>query len=91
VPRRHAREAGIENGFGAMIIASEPGGPASQSGLLTGDIVVRMDGLAITGVDDLIRMLNGERIGRIVTFDALRRGRLKTFEVTPVERRLSSS
>ncbi len=87
VPRRHAREAEIENAFGAMIIASEPEGPASQSGLLTGDIVVRMDGLNVTGVDDLIRFLNGERIGSVVTIDALRRGKLKTFDVRPIERR----
>ena len=89
MPRRHARDAGIDNDFGAMIIASEPGGPASQSGLLTGDIVVRMDGLPVTGVDDLIRLLNGERIDRAVTIEALRRGRLKTFEVSPTERRVN--
>ena len=87
VPRRLARANGIDNDFGAMLIASEPNGPASNAGLLTGDIIVRMDGVPVTGVDDLIRMLNGERIGRVVTVEALRRGNLKTFEMRPVERR----
>jgi S1-C subfamily serine protease len=51
------------------------------------DIVVRLDGEPVTGVDDLIRRLNAERIGRAVTVDALRRGQLRTFELTPTERR----
>ena len=45
------------------------------------DIVVRLDGEPVTGVDDLIRLLNGERIGRAVTVDVLRRGQLRSFEV----------
>jgi len=50
------------------------------------DTIVRADGVAVTGVDDLIRLLNGERIGRRVTIEALRRGALRTFVVTPTER-----
>ena len=38
------------------------------------------------GVDDLIRILNGERIGRRVAFDVLRRGQLRSFDVMPLER-----
>ncbi len=38
------------------------------------DIVVRLDGEPVTGVDDLIRMLNGDRIGRAVEVDVVRRG-----------------
>ena len=48
---------------------------------------MRADGVAITGVDDLIRLLNGERIGREIAVDVLRRGQLRTFNVTPLERR----
>ena len=40
----------------------------------------------VTGVDDLIRLLNAERIGKRVTIDVLRRGSLRSFEVTPLER-----
>jgi len=86
VPRRHARNAGIENGSGAMIAALEPNGPAALAGLMTLDTIVRADGQAVTGVDDLIRLLNSERIGRKLEIDVLRRGTLRTFEVTPLER-----
>ncbi|HWK95999.1 MAG TPA: trypsin-like peptidase domain-containing protein [Pseudolabrys sp.] len=86
VPRRHARNAEIENRTGAMISGLEQGGPAERAGLMSFDTIVRVDGEAVTGVDDLIRILNGERIGRRVAFDALRRGQLRSFEVTPLER-----
>jgi S1-C subfamily serine protease len=86
VPRRHARNAGIENRSGAMVSGLEQGGPAERAGLMSFDTIVRVDGEAVTGVDDLIRILNGERIGRRVAFDVLRRGQLRSFEVTPLER-----
>ena len=87
VPRRHARAAEIDNAFGAMITACEPDGPADVAGLMSLDIVVRLDGEPVTGVDDLIRRLNAERIGRAVKVDVLRRGQLRSFEVHPTERR----
>jgi S1-C subfamily serine protease len=86
VPRRHARLAGIENASGAMISALEPNGPAATAGLMSYDIIVQADGLPVTGVDDLIRLLNSERIGRSIAIDVLRRGTLRSFEVTPSER-----
>jgi S1-C subfamily serine protease len=86
VPRRHARAAEIDNASGAMITALEPKGPAAQAGLMSLDTIVRADGAPVTGVDDLIRLLNGERIGKRIAIDVLRRGSLKTFEVTPLER-----
>ncbi len=86
VPRRHARAAGIENSSGAMVTGLEPRGPAAFAGLMSLDTIVRADGQAVTGVDDLIRLLNGERIGRAIAIDVLRRGQLRTFEVTPLER-----
>jgi S1-C subfamily serine protease len=86
VPRRHARAAEIDNEMGAMITATDPQGPAAQAGLMSHDIIVRVDGETVSGVDDLIPLLNHERIGRPVAIDVLRRGRLKSVEVTPLER-----
>ena len=79
-PRMRAA-AGIDNAFGAMITACEPDRPGRCAGLMSYDIVVRLDGEPVTGVDDLIRRLNAERIGRAVKIDVLRRGQLRSFEV----------
>jgi S1-C subfamily serine protease len=87
VPRRHARAAEIDNAFGAMITACEPDKPADVAGLMSYDVVVRLDGEPVTGVDDLVRRLNADRIGRAVKIDVLRRGQLRNFEVQPTERR----
>ncbi len=86
VPRRHARAAGIDNASGAMIAALEAQGPAALAGLMSLDIIVRADGEPVTGVDDLIRLLNGERIGKRIAIDVLRRGQLRGFAVKPLER-----
>jgi S1-C subfamily serine protease len=90
VSRRQARAAGIENASGALITALEQQGPGALAGLMTLDTVVRLDGRAITGVDDLIRTLNGERINRPTTIEVLRRGQLRSFDVKPLERPVSA-
>jgi S1-C subfamily serine protease len=87
IPRRHALAADIANVSGAMITSIEAGAPADAAGLMTLDMIVRVDGVTVTGVDDLIRALNADRIDREVAFDVLRRGRLRTFVVQPVERK----
>jgi S1-C subfamily serine protease len=86
ISRRHAHQAGIDNISGAMVIALEQDGPAARAGLMTLDVIVRADGEAVTGVDDLIRLLNHERIGRSLAIDVLRRGLLRSFDVKPPER-----
>src|SRR5262249_7541179 len=83
VPRRFAHAAGIPNVTGAMVTGVEVGGPAHAAGLIRQDIVVGLDGVPITGVDDLIRMLVGERIGRTLTLEYLRGSRLMHAELTP--------
>jgi S1-C subfamily serine protease len=86
VPRRHARAAGIENASGALLTSLEPEGPAALAGLMSLDIAVRAGGVPVTGVDDLIRVLTGDRIGRTISVDVLRRGALRTINVEPSER-----
>src|SRR4029078_11183078 len=66
VPRRHAVAAGIENRMGAMLTGLEQGGPASTAGILSGDVVVQLDGNPVSGVDDLIRLLDRDRINHAV-------------------------
>ena len=87
IPRRLQLAAGIAQSSSATIIASEQGSPANRAGLLTGDMIVRLDGQPVTGADDLIRLLTGERIGRTVEIDVLRLGKPRTFTLVPEERK----
>ena len=44
-----------------MLGSVSPDGPASTGGLLRQDLVVALDGRPVTGVDDLIRLLDADR------------------------------
>ncbi|GIQ73636.1 S1C family serine protease [Bradyrhizobium sp. RD5-C2] len=87
VPRRHAVLAGIENKMGALLMQIEPDSPAARASLLPGDVVIRLDGVEIHGVDDLIRALDHSRIDRTLSLDVLRLGRLRAIDIHPIERK----
>jgi S1-C subfamily serine protease len=89
VPRRFAHAAGLANATGAMVTALAPDGPAAESGLLRQDLIVSLDGEPVTGVDDLIRLLNADRIARKLTVQLLRLGRLREFDMVPRERQFA--
>jgi S1-C subfamily serine protease len=58
---------------GALIASVEDGGPAAAAGLVVGDILVELDGVAISGPDSL-RAALGDRPGKAVTLVVLRGG-----------------
>src|SRR5437763_2237340 len=87
IPRQHAMVAGIDNKMGALLAQIEPDGPAAKAGLLPGDVVIRLDGVEVNGVDDLIRVLDRDRIGRTLEMDVLRLGRLRSVKIYPIERK----
>jgi S1-C subfamily serine protease len=87
IPRRHAVLAGVENKMGALLMQIETDGPAAQAGLLPGDVVIKLDGVDINGVDDLIRVLDRDRIDRTLAMDVLRLGRLRAIDIHPIERK----
>lgn len=87
LPRRFALAAGIDNTAGAMLTGVDQNGPAAAGGLMRDDLVIALDGEEVTGVDDLIRLLNADRIGRGVSFAVIRLGKLRRFEIIPSERK----
>jgi S1-C subfamily serine protease len=90
IPRRHAVLAGVENKMGALVAQIEPDGPAAKAGLLPGDVVIKLDGVDVNGVDDLIRALDRDRIDRTLEMDVLRMGRLRAIDIHPIERKPSA-
>ncbi len=91
VPRRHAIAAGLDNRMGALLTGLEQDGPASRAGLLSGDVVVQLDGKTVAGIDDLIRLLDRDRINRAIEIEVLRLGRVRAFNVTPTERKAKAA
>jgi Trypsin-like serine proteases, typically periplasmic, contain C-terminal PDZ domain len=90
IPRRHAVVAGVDNKMGALLAQIEPDSPAALAALLPGDVVIKLDGVDINGVDDLIRILDRDRIDRTLAMEVLRMGRLRAIDIHPVERKPSA-
>jgi S1-C subfamily serine protease len=79
LPRRIALRLGYEQATGAVVTSVEKGSPADEAGLLTGDIVTAVDGQTIRGADELVRILDADRIGRTIPIDVLRRSEQRRF------------
>jgi S1-C subfamily serine protease len=90
VPRRYAQEFGLENRLGALVTGIEGHSPAAAAGLVTQDIVVKLGGETVAGVDDLVRLLDGSRVDQAVTMTLLRFGKLLELTVRPIERRAAA-
>jgi S1-C subfamily serine protease len=90
VPRRYSQEFRLDNRFGALLTGIERGSPAAVAGLVTQDIVVKLGGETVAGVDDLVRLLDGGRVDRPVAMIVLRFGKLVELTVQPIERPVSA-
>jgi S1-C subfamily serine protease len=86
LPRRARYAAGLAQESAVMVASVEPGSPAERAGLKARDIIVGLDGAPVTGADDFIRMLAGDKIGQTVTIDLIRGGSRETRPVVPEER-----
>jgi S1-C subfamily serine protease len=87
VPPSIQKSAGVSQAYAAWVASVDAGGPAAKAGLVQGDLIVAADGKAITGLDDLLRVLGPGSIGRSIAFDVVRAGRRMTVTVTPKMRK----
>jgi S1-C subfamily serine protease len=86
LPRRLALALGLEQERGVLVAGVSAESPAARAGLVAGDILLRLDGEALAGSDDLVRKLTADRVGRAVRLDLVRHGRLVSVELVPAER-----
>jgi S1-C subfamily serine protease len=55
-----------------LVVGVKPGTPADDAGLLVGDLLLSLDGHALTSPDDLFDLLIGDRVGKSVSAQVLR-------------------
>jgi len=72
VHQRLRRYYGLTQEKGILIIGIEKDSPAKKTGLLEGDILIHVNRQAVSGIDDLHRLLTEESIGRPVALTVLR-------------------
>ena len=70
---------------GMLVLDVAAEGPAAVAGIQPGDVLVAVDGAAITGVDDMHRMLTAERAGQKLPLKLLRRAEVVESVVVPRE------
>ncbi len=67
---------------GLLIVRVERNSPAERAGILVGDVLLSMDGVAISDTDDLQALLTGDRVGRTVPLAITRGGAAQTLSLT---------
>jgi serine protease DegQ len=76
-----------EQDHGLLVLWLEEGGPAANSGLLVGDILVAVGGQPVSDPDNLFAALGSDTVGNTVEVEILRGGRPETVNVTVGERK----
>ena len=87
IPRHIARHADVPQASGIRVMDVQPGTPAEQAGIKSGDLIISIDNETVTGIDDLLRFLDHRRVGISTAVEVLRKGDRRVFSVVPVERR----
>ena len=83
LPPRLARRLGRESGVEVVQVVE--GSPAAEAGLRPEDLIVELDGAAVTDVGDIQRLMVVEKIGAPVPVRVLREGRELVLSLVPSE------
>jgi S1-C subfamily serine protease len=83
LPPKLARELG--RAAGVEIVEVVPGSPAEAAGLRAEDLILAVDRSEVAKVEDVQRLLVGDRIGAPLALDVLRGGRRLELGLVPAE------
>jgi S1-C subfamily serine protease len=84
VSEKQRGAAGTEQAL--LVVDVKPGTPADEAGLFVGDLLLSLDGHALTSPDELFDLLVGDRVGKSVAAKVLRGGALVDVPVTVAPR-----
>ncbi|HYM98973.1 MAG TPA: trypsin-like peptidase domain-containing protein [Aestuariivirgaceae bacterium] len=87
IPRHIARHSDVRQPSGIRVMEVQSASPAERAGVKSGDLIIAIDGETVTGIDDLLRLLDHHRVGKTISVEGLRKGDRQNFAVVPIERR----
>jgi S1-C subfamily serine protease len=79
------------NGLGLFVVAVEPNSPAERAGVRPGDFLVAIAGRPVSGVRDVVRVLEHSAVGQTVAVTLERGGQRRTVAVKLGERRTTAA
>src|SRR5271166_4088059 len=85
LPRRIVRFHELARETGVRVQSTAADGAARAAGLLSRDIIVAVDGIAVGDIDELHRLMTEERVGKPVPITVLRLTQKLEIAVTPRE------
>jgi S1-C subfamily serine protease len=74
IPERLQESTGIETAIGLLVMHVESDGPADAAGMLVGDILLDIDGVAFSDLDDVHELLDRKGAGQEVQAMLIRGG-----------------
>lgn len=67
-------QLGLPGEIGLIVVMVEPDGPAARAGVLLGDVLVALDGEAVSDLEEVQARLRGDRIGAAMRATLVRAG-----------------
>ncbi len=81
-----AKERGVDDGEGAIVIEITPNTGAERAGIRPNDVIIAVDGAPVRSMDDLILHVRRKRVGDTVTVTLMRNGEKRDVKVTVGEK-----
>jgi S1-C subfamily serine protease len=86
LPRRVVRFHELARESGVCVQSTAPDGAAREAGILSGDVIVAVDGKPVGDVDDMHRLMTEERVGIAVPVTLLRGVQKRVLMIVPREK-----
>lgn len=86
LPERVVKALGLAAGAGVIVLRVETDGPGDRAGVLVGDVIVAVDGEAVSDTRSVLSHLGPDSVGRQIGLRLVRGGTLADASVTIGER-----
>jgi len=85
--RRLVRYYGLAVESGILVVSVEQNSPAQRAGVMDGDVIIAYDDKPTASIDDLHKLLTGEKSGTMSKLTIIRRSDKLELEIVPEESR----